>query len=205
MLLYRVHKGRGACYPSGPKLNQTDSDFGKSTGVQFVGDRLGGGGGPEPPHAARTRRRDHSSRGPLRDRRRRVRAKLTPEGREAFHEHVAALRLIVASADLLLAPAGARTVWAGPGSHAPGFRSRAPRWRELSVMGPKQLWSARHRGPPSDSLPSRQSAQSSHAPWSTISCSATRIGTRRLRFLIAFSSSLSLNGITAPQLSQTRW
>jgi DNA-binding MarR family transcriptional regulator len=37
---------------------------------------------------------------PLRDRRRRVCARLTPVGREAFHGHVAALREIVGSADL---------------------------------------------------------------------------------------------------------
>jgi DNA-binding MarR family transcriptional regulator len=46
---------------------------------------------------------------PLRDRRRRVRAKLTPTGRTAFHGHVAALRQIVASADLELTPAEAQT------------------------------------------------------------------------------------------------
>jgi DNA-binding MarR family transcriptional regulator len=46
---------------------------------------------------------------PLRDRRRRVRAKLTPTGRAAFHRHVAALRQIVASADLELTPAEAQT------------------------------------------------------------------------------------------------
>jgi DNA-binding MarR family transcriptional regulator len=37
---------------------------------------------------------------PLRDRRRHVRARLTPVGREAFHGHVAALRQIVGSAEL---------------------------------------------------------------------------------------------------------
>ena len=37
---------------------------------------------------------------PVRDRRRRVRARLTPTGREAFHSHVAALRQIVGSAEL---------------------------------------------------------------------------------------------------------
>jgi len=36
---------------------------------------------------------------PLRDRRRRVRARLTPAGRAAFEGHVAALRQIVATAD----------------------------------------------------------------------------------------------------------
>ncbi|HEX8856280.1 MAG TPA: transcriptional regulator [Thermoleophilaceae bacterium] len=36
---------------------------------------------------------------PVSDRRRRVRARLTPEGREAFQAHVAALRAIVGSAD----------------------------------------------------------------------------------------------------------
>ena len=36
---------------------------------------------------------------PVRDRRRRVRARLTSTGRGAFHGHVAALRQIVASAD----------------------------------------------------------------------------------------------------------
>jgi DNA-binding MarR family transcriptional regulator len=46
---------------------------------------------------------------PLRDRRRRVRAKLTPAGREALQGHVAALRQIVASADLELTPAEAGT------------------------------------------------------------------------------------------------
>ena len=37
---------------------------------------------------------------PVRERRRRVRARLTPVGREAFHGHVAALRQIVGSAEL---------------------------------------------------------------------------------------------------------
>jgi DNA-binding MarR family transcriptional regulator len=36
---------------------------------------------------------------PVRDRRRRVRARLTPRGRTAFEGHVAALRQIVATAD----------------------------------------------------------------------------------------------------------
>jgi DNA-binding MarR family transcriptional regulator len=36
---------------------------------------------------------------PISDRRRRVRARLTPAGRTAFHGHVAALRAIVDSAD----------------------------------------------------------------------------------------------------------
>jgi DNA-binding MarR family transcriptional regulator len=36
---------------------------------------------------------------PVRDRRRRVRARLTPMGREAFDGHVAALRQIVATSD----------------------------------------------------------------------------------------------------------
>jgi DNA-binding MarR family transcriptional regulator len=36
---------------------------------------------------------------PVSDRRRRVRARLTAAGREAFHGHVAALRAIVGSAD----------------------------------------------------------------------------------------------------------
>jgi DNA-binding MarR family transcriptional regulator len=36
---------------------------------------------------------------PLRDRRRRVRARLTPAGRTAFQAHVAALREIVSTAD----------------------------------------------------------------------------------------------------------
>jgi DNA-binding MarR family transcriptional regulator len=36
---------------------------------------------------------------PVRDRRRRVRARLTPTGRTAFEGHVAALRQIVATAD----------------------------------------------------------------------------------------------------------
>jgi DNA-binding MarR family transcriptional regulator len=36
---------------------------------------------------------------PLNGRRRRVQARLTPEGRAAFHGHIAALREIVASAD----------------------------------------------------------------------------------------------------------
>jgi DNA-binding MarR family transcriptional regulator len=36
---------------------------------------------------------------PVSDRRRRVKAQLTPAGRAAFHGHVAALRSIVASAD----------------------------------------------------------------------------------------------------------
>jgi DNA-binding MarR family transcriptional regulator len=36
---------------------------------------------------------------PVSDRRRRVRAQLTPAGRAAFHGHVAALRSIVGSAD----------------------------------------------------------------------------------------------------------
>ena len=36
---------------------------------------------------------------PLRDRRRRVRARLTPAGRTAFHGHVAALRQMVSTAD----------------------------------------------------------------------------------------------------------
>ncbi len=36
---------------------------------------------------------------PVRDRRRRVRARLTPVGREAFDGHVAALRQIVATSD----------------------------------------------------------------------------------------------------------
>jgi DNA-binding MarR family transcriptional regulator len=40
---------------------------------------------------------------PVTDRRRRVRGRLTPAGRKAFHGHVAALREIVATAD----PAGA--------------------------------------------------------------------------------------------------
>jgi DNA-binding MarR family transcriptional regulator len=43
---------------------------------------------------------------PVRDRRRRVRARLTPAGRAAFAGHVAALRLIVATADPEGAPAG---------------------------------------------------------------------------------------------------
>lgn len=47
---------------------------------------------------------------PLRDRRRRVRAKLTPAGRAALQGHVAALRQIVANADLELTPADAQTV-----------------------------------------------------------------------------------------------
>jgi DNA-binding MarR family transcriptional regulator len=37
---------------------------------------------------------------PVRDRRRRLRARLTPTGQEAFHGHVAALRQIVGSAEL---------------------------------------------------------------------------------------------------------
>jgi DNA-binding MarR family transcriptional regulator len=37
---------------------------------------------------------------PVSDRRRRVRARLTPAGREAFQGHVAALRAIVETADL---------------------------------------------------------------------------------------------------------
>ena len=40
----------------------------------------------------------------LRDRRRRVRARLTPTGRAAFEGHVAALREIVGTGDLLQAP-----------------------------------------------------------------------------------------------------
>lgn len=36
---------------------------------------------------------------PVRDRRRRVRARLTPLGRDAFNGHIAALRAIVATAD----------------------------------------------------------------------------------------------------------
>jgi DNA-binding MarR family transcriptional regulator len=46
---------------------------------------------------------------PLRDRRRRVRAKLTADGRAAFEGHVAALRQIVASADLELTSAAGQT------------------------------------------------------------------------------------------------
>ncbi len=50
-----------------------------------------------------------------------------------------------------------------------------------------------------------QSLQSWQAPCRTISCSATRIGTRRLSFWIAVSRSGSVKGVTVPQLSQTRW
>jgi DNA-binding MarR family transcriptional regulator len=46
----------------------------------------------------------------LRDHRRRVRARLTPSGLEAFHGHVAALRGIVASSDPEGALTGARGV-----------------------------------------------------------------------------------------------
>lgn len=41
---------------------------------------------------------------PVRDRRRRVRTRLTPTGREAFHGHVAALHQIVGSAELERGP-----------------------------------------------------------------------------------------------------
>jgi DNA-binding MarR family transcriptional regulator len=44
---------------------------------------------------------------PLRDRRRRVRARLTPPGRTAFQGHVAALREIVSTADPDLEPVAA--------------------------------------------------------------------------------------------------
>ena len=47
--------------------------------------------------------------------------------------------------------------------------------------------------------------QSRHSPRNTISCSETVSGTLRLRFTIARSSASSENGITRPQLSQTRW
>ncbi len=59
--------------------------------------------------------------------------------------------------------------------------------------------------PPATTAPGQgQLLQASQAPWSTISCSSTRIGTRRLSFWIAVSSPGSVNGVTVPQLSQTR-
>jgi hypothetical protein len=58
---------------------------------------------------------------------------------------------------------------------------------------------------PRGATPIVQGSQSAQAPWRTTSCSETVSATRCETWRMVRSSSSSVNGVSAPQRSQTRW